>query len=200
MFSRAALFGKVWCFALFLLSSLKGLHGFFGGFLWFDFVSSMILLYWSSDQHRHVLVTFINSNSCFWMGWFTTAANIKKSRTIVPLHCTNNSGVYHFAGNAALSGSFRRGCCKGSRVSEDLCFFPFTLVSFLMQLCFSPRETEPILFIEITVYFHCGVNHFWSWTVEGQRWCYFWRGKKTTKSPAKQNRFCAVLDKMLLKL
>lgn len=74
--------------------SERSAWGFSGvSLVWFCFLSSMIVLYWTSDQHRHVLVTFINRNSCFWMGWFTTAANIRKSQAIVPLHCANNSDV-----------------------------------------------------------------------------------------------------------
>jgi len=59
----------------------------FSGFLWFVcvFLSSTILLYWSPDQRRPVLVIFLNGNHCFWMGWFNIAANIRRDKPSCPL-------------------------------------------------------------------------------------------------------------------
>lgn len=99
--------------------SERSAWGFLGvSLVWFCLLSSMILLYWSSDQHRHVLVTFISRNSCFWMGWFTTAASIRKSQNIVPLHCANNSDVpFCWLATLLLVGASEGIAARAGRIS-----------------------------------------------------------------------------------
>lgn len=95
------------------------LGGFFGLIL-FPVLQDSTVLVFRPTQARPC--NFINRNSCFWMGWFTTAANIRKSQTIVPLHCANNSDVPFYWLAALLLAAVSGGIAARA---VRICFFPF---------------------------------------------------------------------------
>lgn len=129
-----------------------------GGFLWFGFVfiSSTILLYLSSspDQGRPVLVTFINGDRCFWMGWFNIAANVRKSQTIMPPHCANNSHVPFFWQAmlllVAASGGITGRAARSFRISA---FYSLLSVFSHTASFLTSWDRTIVFFTEITAYF-----------------------------------------------
>lgn len=204
VFPGTAFFWKVYCFAL---SSLKGLHGFFGGFFGLILfpvlpdstilVNTMLYLY-CIEPTQACPCNFINRNSCFWMGWFTTAANIRKSQTIVPLHCANNSDVPFCWLATLLSVAASEGiAARAVRISAfSLLPWYLFLCSFIsypmrLSLSFSLKWQCVFTVLPTNSILNCARAKM-VLLLEGK--------KKNHSKPAKQNSFCAVLDRMLLRL